>query len=162
MATIFKGIEPSDINSIEDIVRSTGYFYEFEIKTALEIADETLTGGTEKSGYLWMKVIDDNELVAFANYGKNPFSTHSWDLYWIVVHQNSRNKKLGSLLLRAIEDDIKTLGGKILWIETSGRPLYASTEEFYKRNGYILQAKLKDFYGTDDPKMIYSKDLRIK
>ena len=159
MTTVIKGIKPAERKSIEEILRSTEFFYEHEIQTALEIADETITKGSEKSGYYWMKVMDKDGLVAFANYGKNAFSTHSWDLYWIAVHQNSRNKKLGSVLLKAIEDDVRNMDGKILWIETSGRPLYASTEGFYKRNGYELQACLRDFYGPGDPKQIYSKVL---
>ena len=35
----------------------------------------------------------------------------------------------------------------------------ASTEAFYKRNGYDLHASLKDFYADGDPKQIYSKVL---
>jgi GNAT superfamily N-acetyltransferase len=159
MAIVSKGIVQEDRKSIEEILRSTEFFYEFEIKTALEIADETLSKGTGNSGYYWIKITDKDGLIAFANYGKNAFSTHSWDLYWIAVHQNSRNKKLGSLLLKAIEDDVREMGGKILWIETSGRPLYASTESFYQKNGYQLQASLKEFYGPGDPKQIYSKSL---
>jgi GNAT superfamily N-acetyltransferase len=159
MALVSKGIKSEDRKSIEEILRSSGFFYEFEIETALEIADETLEKGTEKSGYYWLRATDEDGVIAFANYGKNAFSTHSWDLYWIAVHQNSRNKKLGSVMLKAIEDDVRKLGGKILWIETSGRPLYASTEGFYLKNGYQLAASLKDFYGPGDPKQIYSKVL---
>jgi GNAT superfamily N-acetyltransferase len=159
MAVVSKGISVNERKNIEDILRSTEYFYEFEIETALEIADDTFAKGIERSGYFWMKVTDEDGLVAFANYGKNAFSTHSWDLFWIAVHQNSRNKKLGSLLLKAIEEDVRKSGGKILWIETSGRPLYESTESFYRRHSYILQASLKDFYGPGDPKQIYSKVL---
>jgi GNAT superfamily N-acetyltransferase len=159
MAIVSKGIVPKDRKRIEEILRSTEFFYEFEIQTALEIADETLKKGSEASGYFWMKITDEDGLVAFANYGKNAFSTHSWDLYWIAVHQNSRNKKLGSVLLKAIEDDVRNQGGKILWIETSGRPLYASTESFYRKNSYKLQASLREFYGPGDPKQIYSKVL---
>jgi GNAT superfamily N-acetyltransferase len=159
MGTVLKGITPADRKGVEEILRSTDFFYEFEIQTALEIADETISKGVENSGYYWMKIADEDGLVAFANYGKNAFSTHSWDLYWIAVHQNSRNKKLGSVLLKAIEDDVRQMGGKILWIETSGRPLYASTEGFYRRNGYELQASLREFYGPGDPKQIYSKVL---
>ena len=159
MAEVTKGISAGERIKIEEILRSTEFFYEFEVQTALEIADETIAKGSEKSGYQWMKVTDKDRLEAFANYGKNTFSTHSWDLYWIAVHQNSRNKKLGSVLLKAIEDDVRKSGGKILWIETSGRPLYLSTERFYKSNGYTLMASLKDFYATGDPKQIYSKVL---
>jgi GNAT superfamily N-acetyltransferase len=159
MAEISKGIAEHHRNKIEDILRSTEYFYDFEIQIALEIADETISKGTEKSGYFWMKVTDENVLVAFANYGKNPFSTHSWDIYWMAVHQNFRNNKIGSVLLKNIEDDIRNSGGMVIWIETSGRPLYASTEGFYRRNGYTLAASLKDFYAPGDPKQIYSKVL---
>jgi GNAT superfamily N-acetyltransferase len=157
--TISSGISKSDRKKIEEILRSTDFFYEFEIETALEIADETLAQGTDRSGYHWMKIVDKDGLVAFANYGKNDFSVHSWELYWIAVHNNSRHKKLGSKLLSAIENDVRRLGGKILWIETSGRPLYAPTEAFYKRNGYDLQASLREFYGPGDPKQIYAKFL---
>jgi D-alanine-D-alanine ligase len=155
MAEIIKKITEKDLKDIEAILRSSGFFYEFEIETALEIADDTLARG----GYKWMLMKDDDGVVAFANYGKNSFSTHSWDLYWIAVHENSRHKKLGSVLLKAIEDDVRQDGGGILWIETSGRPLYAPTEAFYQRNGYTLQASLKDFYAPGDPKQVYSKVL---
>jgi GNAT superfamily N-acetyltransferase len=159
MAIIKEGIRPEDRPGIEGILRSTDFFYEYEINTALEIADETVNKGMELSGYYWLRVEDEDGLVGFANYGKNSFSVHSWDLYWIAVHQNSRHKKLGSALLRAAEENVRKYGGKILWIETSGRPMYGPTEAFYKRNGYDLQASLKDFYGPGDPKQIYSKVL---
>jgi len=159
MVTILKEIKPEDRNKIEEILRSTEFFYEFEIQVALGLADETLANGHEETGYYWMKVTDGDGMVAFANYAKNSFSTHSWDLYWIAVHHDYRNKKLGSILLKAIEDDVRVLGGKILWIETSGRPLYGPTENFYRRNGYDLQASLKDFYAPGDPKQVYSKVL---
>jgi GNAT superfamily N-acetyltransferase len=160
MTVISEGINLKERIRIEEILRSTEYFYEFEIQTALEIADATISEGMEKSGYYWLKVTDEDGIAAFANYGKNAFSTHSWDLYWIAVHQASRHKKLGSALLKAVEDDVIRRNGKILWIETSGRPLYASTEGFYKRNGYELQASLKDFYGPGDPKQVYAKILK--
>src|SRR4030042_2940280 len=160
MTTITEGIRQTDLIRLEEILRSTGYFYEFEIRVALEIADETISKGTEKSGYYWLRVTDENKIVAFANYGKDGFSTHSWELYWIAVHQDVRHKKLGSALLKTIEEKVIKYGGKILWAETSGRPLYASTEGFYKRNGYELQASLKDYYGPGDPKQVYCKVLQ--
>jgi ribosomal protein S18 acetylase RimI-like enzyme len=159
MAKISAGLKPEERKHVEEILRSTDFFYDFEIDTALEIADETIAKGMEKSGYYWLKVIDDDGIVAFANYGKNAFSTHSWELYWIAVHNNARHKKLGSTLLKAVEDDVRKHKGKILWIETSGRPKYAATEAYYQRNGYELAASLKEFYGPGDPKQVYVKVL---
>jgi GNAT superfamily N-acetyltransferase len=160
MSTIIsEGITREDKPRIAEILRSTNFFYEFEIDTAMEIVDVTIRDGSEKSGYYWLKAIDDDGIVAFANYGKNDFSVHSWELFWIAVHGSARHKKLGTALLKVIEEKVVKKGGKILWIETSGRPLYSSTESFYTHNGYALAASLKDFYGPDDPKQIYYKVL---
>jgi GNAT superfamily N-acetyltransferase len=160
MVVVSKGIEACDLQGIEDILRSTDFFYEFEIEIALGLAEETVSAGMEESGYYWMKIRDETAgLLAFANYVKNSFSVHSWDLYWLAVHQDWRHKQLGSLLLKEVENDVRNSGGKILWLDTSGRPLYAPTEEFYRKNGYSLQASLKDFYAPGDPKQVYSKRL---
>ena len=159
MTIVSKGMEAADLKGIEEILRSTDFFYEFEIEIALGLAEETIDAASEDCGYFWMKISDENGLCAFANYTKNSFSVHSWDLYWLAVHQKARHKKLGSMLLKAVEDDVRKNGGKILWLDTSGRPLYAPTEAFYKRNGYNLQASLKDFYAPGDPKQVYSKIL---
>lgn len=156
---IIKGINEGDKDEFRNILVSSGFFYDFEVETALGLFDETLSAGEETSGYQWMKVIDGGNIVAFATYGSNPFSVHSYDLYWIAVRTEARGKHYGTHLLIAIEEDVKRRGGKILWIETSGRPLYKPTEAFYAGKGYELVASLKDFYGPGDPKQIYRKEL---
>jgi hypothetical protein len=130
MAIVSKGIISKDRQSIEEILRSTEYFYDFEIQTALEIADETLTKGMETSGYYWMKISDEDGVIAFANYGKNAFSTHSWDLYWIAVHQNSRNKNLVQFCLRQLKMTLEK------WAEKS----FGS-----KHQGDLCMLRLKPF-----------------
>jgi GNAT superfamily N-acetyltransferase len=159
MIKVSGGITPEDLPYIEEILSSTGFFYDFEIRIAMGLADETVNSGDEEVGYHWMTIREDDRPVAFANYVKDSFSVHSWDLYWIAVHRNYQHKKLGSQLLKAVEDDVRKSGGKILWLDTSGRPLYAPTENFYKKNGYVLMASLTDFYAPGDPKQVYSKIL---
>lgn len=156
---ISEGIGDEDIPGLEKILAYTGYFYDFEIRTALEIAVQTVSQGMDASGYFWIRITEGEQLIGFACYGKNDFSVHSWELYWIAVHQDFRNHSYGRALLQAAEERIRQKGGKILWIETSGRPLYKPTEEFYKKNGYRLEVSLQDFYGPGDPKQIYARRL---
>jgi ribosomal protein S18 acetylase RimI-like enzyme len=155
---LIKGIKEGDKDELRTILESTGFFYDFEVDTALGLVDETCSKGDE-AGYFWMKIADEGKVVAFATYGNNPCSVHSFDLYWIAVRQEARGKHYGKTLLEAIEADVKERGGKILWIETSGRSLYKPTEAFYLSRGYELAASLKDFYGQGDPKQIYRKEL---
>lgn len=159
MTAFITEICPGDREVFREILASSGYFYDFEIDVALSLADETLEKGDEGSGYYWVKLVEDGVIAAFANFGPNPSSVHSWDLYWIAVHEAFRKKHLGSALLSKAEERIRELGGKIVWIETSGRPLYVPTRSFYIRNGYTLEATLPEFYGPGDDKIIYRKVL---
>jgi len=43
--------------------------------------------------------------------------------------------------------------------ETSGRPLYEPTRQFYLKNGYELEATLREFYGSGDDKLVYRTEL---
>ena len=159
MAEISFDITADDRPVLEAILKSSGYFYDFEVDVALSLADETIEKGQEKSGYYWIRLIEDGNVIGFANFGPNPSSVHSYDLYWIAIMEEHRQKRYGSLILKNAEERIRALGGKIVWIETSGRPLYEPTRGFYLRNGYDLEATLRDFYGPGDAKLVYRKEL---
>ncbi len=152
-------ISPCDRPEFQKILSSSGYFYDFEVDVALSLADETLTNGQEKSGYYWIRLLEEGNVIGFACFGPNPSSVHSWDLYWIAIHEEYRKKHYGSVILKEVEERARSLGARILWIETSGRPLYEPTRHFYIRNGYELEASLREFYGPEDPKLVYRKEL---
>jgi len=153
------GITPADRPSLEKILSSSGYFYDYEVDLALSLADETVEKGEEKSGYYWIRLTEDDEVIGFTCFGPNPSSVNSWDLYWIAVHEEYRKKHYGSVLLKESEARIRALGGRIVWIETSGRPLYEPTRHFYLKNGYELEATLREFYGPGDDKLVFRREL---
>ena len=70
-------IFPSDRPELEKILASSGYFYDFEIEVALSLADETFASGQEKSGYYWVRLLEEGKVIGFANFGPNPSSVHS-------------------------------------------------------------------------------------
>ncbi len=150
-------LKESDKVSIVEILRSTGFFYDYEIDVAVELAVENLDKGEEKSGYIFIMADIDGNSVAFACYGKTPCTAHSFDLYWIAVHENLKGKGIGRLLLSLVEKEIAELGGKNIWVETSSRPLYEPTRMFYIKTGYKLVSELPDFYGENDNKNIFLK-----
>ena len=152
-----KKLKKSDLAFVKEILESTGFFYDHEIDVALELAEENLSKGEEMSGYNFIMVEKDNKPVAFACFGKTPCTADSFDLYWIAVHQNQKGNGIGKLLMKQIEEDIKTLGGKNIWIETSSRPLYDPTQKFYLKSGCELIAELPGFYGQNDNKLVFLK-----
>jgi ribosomal protein S18 acetylase RimI-like enzyme len=81
----------------------------------------------------------------------------TYDLYWIVVDKNHQDKKIGSALLKYIENDLVKHRARQLYIETSDKPQYAPTRAFYERRGYALVAHFRDYYDVGDGKVIYFK-----
>jgi ribosomal protein S18 acetylase RimI-like enzyme len=149
---------PGDPAAVRDIVASTGFFYDHEIEVAVELVEERLRHGL-KSGYLFLFAEQGGRTVGYSCYGEIPCTEGSYDLYWIVVHDDCRSQGIGKVLLRKTEALIAGLKGRAVWVETSGQKKYASTRNFYLRSGYQEEAVLKGFYGPDDDKFIYVKRL---
>lgn len=156
---ITESISQVDKEPFKKLLEESGFFYQFEVQVVMELMDETIRTGENTCGYYWLKMEENGKIIGFANYGPNPCSVHSWELYWLAVDHSQKNKGLGSALLQKTEEKVKQMGGRILWIETSGRPLYQPTVAFYFQKEYSLEATLQEFYGPGDPKLIFSKKL---
>lgn len=159
MTTIRTECTHRDIESVREILVSTGFFYDYEVDIAIELVEENLAKGTEKSGYSFLFMDEGDRTIAFACFGKTPCTAASCDLYWIAVHNDYRGKGLGSQLMKLVEEQVRKQGGKNLWIETSSRPLYEPTRQFYLKEGCTIVAELPDFYGDNDHKVVFLKKL---
>lgn len=152
-------LKDTDAGFIKEILESTGFFYDYEIDIALELVEENLAKGEEKSGYIFYIAETYKIPVGFACFGKTPCTASSFDLYWIAVHQEQKGQGIGKLLLNTVENEIAKLGGKNIWVETSSRPLYEPTRMFYLKTGYKMVSELQDFYGENDNKNIFQKKI---
>jgi hypothetical protein len=52
-------------------------------------------------------------------------------------------------------------GGRMLIVETSGSPDFERTRKFYIQCGYEEEARIRDFYATDDDKVVFRKVLSL-
>lgn len=163
-------LEPRDRPQIEELLKATDFFRPDEIVVALEVFDEFLARG-DASGYHFLVLdtspdqnpdqdpTDGPRIEGYSCYGPIPLTLGSWDLYWIAVDPNQQGRGLGRRLVGETEVRAARRGARKLFIETSGRPLYTPTREFYLRCGYRVAAQLQDFYAPGDDKVIFVRDL---
>ena len=147
-------VRKDDPENVKEIVTSTGFFHPEEIDIAVELVDERLKKGLQ-SGYHFIFSDRGQKTIAYSCFGPILATKFSYDLYWIAVHADMRGQGIGKVLLRKSEEAIRELGGQRVYIETSGRDLYAPTRQFYLRCNYEEAAVLKDFYAPGDAKYIY-------
>jgi ribosomal protein S18 acetylase RimI-like enzyme len=152
-------VMPQDIENIRAIVVSTGYFHDYEIPIALELAQEHLNKGNA-SGYLFVFAESGGKTIAYSCYGEIACTQGSYDLYWIVTHNDYRGQGIGKRLLAYTEDLIRAAAGRAVYAETASRDYYAPTRRFYESCGYRQEAQLRDFYEPGDDKVIYVKRLQ--
>ncbi len=149
---------PGDMEAVRRIVDGTGFFRPDETDVAVELVEERLAKG-ERSGYHFWFAEADNTLRGYVCFGPTPCTVGSFDLYWIVVDSAWQGAGIGRELMRRAEESSREMGGRRIYVETSGKELYRPTREFYERVGYREAARLADFYDVGDDKLIYEKTL---
>jgi ribosomal protein S18 acetylase RimI-like enzyme len=153
-------VNTTDVMAVREIVVSTGFFSDEEICVATDIVEERLAKN-EKSGYNFIFLESSNgssnKVMGYVCYGRIPGCSLSYDIYWIAVHNDYRNRGIGKKLLMKAEEEIKKLGGNRIYLDTSSRKQYEPTHKFYEKCGYARKVFLEDFYSSGDGKIIYLK-----
>jgi len=149
---------PEDLESIRRLAESTGFFYSAEVDVAEELVRERLAKG-DNSGYYFVLAEYTGRLVGYSCYGPIACTASSFDMYWIVVDPDLQGRGIGRRLLIETERLVRAAKGERIYVETSQRPLYKSTREFYEKYGYKAQSLLENFYGPGDGKVTYCKIL---
>ena len=157
--TFREEVTPEDIETVREIVASTGFFTPAEVDVAVELVQERLNRGPA-SGYFFLFAEQGGKTLGYACYGPIACTVASYDLFWIVVHNQHRHQGLGRRLLRASEEKIAQAGGLRIYAETSSKAQYAPTRQFYERNGYVAEATLVDFYAPGDGKVVYVRSVK--
>lgn len=140
------------------ILHSTPEFLPHEVVVAEELIDAFLTKSME-SGYHILVAEMDSKIVGYVCYGETPLTEGTWDVYWIAVDRTRQGKGIGRALMIETEHNIQKLHGRLVVIETSTKPNYNKTRQFYVLQGYSEIALIPDFYAIGDGKVIMVKRL---
>jgi len=150
---------PADGDLVRQLAQDSGGFSAGEIEIAVELVEERLARGLVASGYHFLFGNSGGPALGYACYGPIPLTAASWDLYWIAVAKAAQGRGVGRRLLAEVERRVAALGGRQIYIDTSGRADYARSRAFYEKAGYRLAANLPDFYAPGDAKLVFAKKL---
>ena len=136
------------------------------------LSDEAgLSDGSDDSSILapmddehtWIVLEDDaGAVVGAAYFGPESHSDRVWNLYFLAVAKQGQGEGSGSSLVAHVEADLRRRGtdaAKLLLIETSSVERFEPTRAFYRKHGYIEEARIRDYYGPDDDKVVFWKRL---
>jgi GNAT superfamily N-acetyltransferase len=146
-----------DKPAVMELIRATDMFMPAEIVVAEELIDAYLDT-TEPEDYE-VVVAEDAEggVAGYMTWGPTALAENVYDLYWMAVSPREQGRGRGKELVAWLEDRVRSLGGRMIIIETAGQPKYHPTREFYVRLGYKEVARIPDFYKPGDDRIIYTK-----
>lgn len=124
--------------------------------------DEMLSGffdGTMEDNH-WLVTEHDDAVIAAAYNAPEPFADRMWNLYFIAVDPARHGRGAGGRFLSEVEDQLRARGddmARVLVVETSSTDQYSRTRDFYRNHHYDEEARIRQFYGPDDDKIVFWK-----
>jgi ribosomal protein S18 acetylase RimI-like enzyme len=127
--------------------------------------DETLAGFFNGSldDHCWLvAATHDDIVVGAAYYAPEPFADRMWNLYFLAVAPSGHRGGVGSALISYVEQALRDFGdraARVLIVETSSLDAYAQARSFYAKQGFDEEARIREFYGPGDDKVVFWKAL---
>ena len=110
---------------------------------------------------VWLTCESEGEAIGFCYASPEELAEGTWNMLAIAVHPAAQNNGFGEALVAELEARLRKIGGRILIADTSGTPEYGKTREFYRKNGYSEEARIRDFWGPGDDKVVFWKSLSV-
>ena len=83
----------------------------------------------------------------------------TWNALLLAVRPDRQGKGLGAALMNDIEQTLARREERILLVETSGLDAFERTRNFYRKNGYEEEARIREFYAEGEDKIVFRKAL---
>lgn len=150
-----------DLDRIKEIAVAADMFSAEDADFFDEMVHGALDGNLE--GHQWLVVeTSDGAVIGAAQFAPEPFADRMWNLYFIAVDPAFQASGIGSALMAHVEADLSNRGqehARTLVVETSSTDQYARTRTFYANIGYNEEARIREFYGPGDHKVVFWKQL---
>jgi GNAT superfamily N-acetyltransferase len=157
--TSIRPITAGDKPAVMGILHNTPEFLPHEITVAEELIDCYLDDPPSSGYHIYVAEVSGS-IGGYICYGLTPLTDGTWDIFWIVVAHEKQGHGIGHILMKHAEDDIKRMGGRLVIVETSGKPEYNKTRWFYDTLNYQNICQIPDFYAPGDDLVIFIKRLR--
>jgi ribosomal protein S18 acetylase RimI-like enzyme len=147
-----------DKAAIVTILRALPEFTPDEVVIAEEVIDAYLQKSFSSGYHIFVAEVGSS-VIGYVCYGPTPLTVGTWDMYWLAIDMKSQGQGMGRALMAFAEARIRENQGRLIIIETSGKPEYEKTRRFHHSQGYAIVSRIADFYAPGDDKLFLEKRL---
>ena len=143
----------SDIEGIKGVIEATGLF---PTEMFEPIINPFFSEGSD--GSIWLTLCDPGPIGAVYCVPEM-MAEGTWNMLMIAVHPDYQNSGRGAQLVSELEAQLRLREARLILVETSSLEQYEQARTFYRKLGYVQEARLKDFYAPGEDKLIFTKPL---
>jgi ribosomal protein S18 acetylase RimI-like enzyme len=150
-----------DRAAVQDLAVVNKMFARDELDEFNEAFDGALDGRRPDRQW-WVVSTPDSRVIAAAYVAPEPYSDRLWNLFFLAVDPDQHGSGAGTSLIGHVEDVLRASGedvARVLIVETSSTDQYAATRAFYRARGFDEAARIREFYGPGDHKVVFWKAL---
>lgn len=127
-----------------------------------EMLPDMMSGflSTEKSEDVWLTCEADGKAIGFCYAAPEALTEGTWNMLAIAVLPEKQGSGAGGAIVKELEANLRKSGHRVLIADTSGADEFTKTREFYRKNNYTQEARIRDFWAEGDDKVIFRKSLK--
>jgi GNAT superfamily N-acetyltransferase len=146
----------SDISALQIVLDKTNLF---PPEMLPDMISPFLSSGP--SDEIWLTCEHDGTAVGFSYARQEKFTEGTWNMLAIAVLPALQGKGLGGAIVKELETRLHREGHRILIVDTSSADEFELTRTFYRKAGYVEEAKIRDFWAAGYDKITFWKALQV-
>ena len=139
-----------DVADIGQIAEATDLF-------PAEMLDDMIAGYLNYAEPVLWFVAEDDGVLGFGFCEPERMADGAWNLLAIGISPDHQGKGIGAAMLGYLKAALLTAKARILIVETLGTDGFQLTREFYLKNGFDEEARIRDFYEDGGDKVVFWK-----
>lgn len=108
---------------------------------------------------VWLTCEVDGIAIGFCYAAPEQLTEGTWNMLAVAVLPTKQGTGVGGAIVKELEANLRKRGHRILIVDTSGADAFAQTRKFYRKNNYVEEACIRDFWAPGDDKVIFWKAL---
>lgn len=144
----------SDLDSLKIVLDSCGLF-------PSEYLDEMISDyfNNLDTNEIWFTYVENNSPISIGYCIPEKLTSGTYNLLAIGVSENHQRKGVAVEMMNFIAQKLKTIGARVLIVETSSDDAQIGARNLYQKLGYNQEAVIRDFWNEGEDKIVYWKKL---
>jgi len=149
-------LEDTHVDDLAEIVRLNNHSLTDLVRSDLS----EWIGRGRPAGHEYFTALDGARPIGMTGFRPDLWGVH--DIYWLVwlyIHPDYKRKGIASKLFAHAQSRLREIGCRKAYLDVGNEEHHTAAIAFHKKDGFVLEGHLRDYWREGEDFMIFSKHL---